>query len=229
MILVTTQNILDLIQKANNSDLEKAMFAEKVKASIKIEQEQVENGLMLIFDDTDHVVLNGLTFNDLLGKKYVNMNIAYRGIELIKHFEGIYLNAYLDIAGIATIGRGTIRYPNGKAVKIGDNCTIEQADEYLMYEIAEKETHVRRLTEGVTLNQGQYDALVSFVYNLGQGSLGRSLLLRKVKANPNDPTIASEFMRWNKAAGKVAEGLTRRRKSEAHLYRTGKLLFFEKD
>ena len=79
----------------------------------------------------------------------VENKIAYRGIELIKHFEGIYLNAYLDAAKIPTIGRGTIRYPNGKKVQIGDTCTVEQADEYLIFELREKEKAVNVLTKGI--------------------------------------------------------------------------------
>lgn len=158
----------------------------------------------------------------------VEKKIAYRGIELIKHFEGLYLSAYLDAAKIPTIGRGTIRYPNGKKVQIGDTCTVEQADEYLLFEIREKEKAVNALVKDVELNQGQFDALVSFAYNLGQGSLSRSTLLKKIKANPNDTSIAKEFLKWNKAGGRELEGLTRRRRSESHLYFTGKLVFFEK-
>lgn len=229
MILLTTSDILALIQKSDNTDNEKADFAEKVKRYESTEGVEVEGGLMLVFDNSEHIVLKGLGTNDLLKKcKMAEKTVAYRGIELIKHFEGLYLNAYLDAAKIPTIGRGTIGYPNGKKVKIGDVCTVEQADEYLLFEIREKEKHVNNLTKGIELTQGQFDALVSFVYNLGQGALGRSALLKKIKANPKDATIPIEFLRWDKAAGRILEGLTRRRKSEAHLYMTGRLLFFDK-
>ena len=68
------------------------------------------------------------------------------------------------------------------------------------------------------LTQNQFNALVSFAFNLGITSLGRSTLLKKVNINPNDPTIANEFAKWNKAGGKVVNGLTKRRAVEAKLY-----------
>ena len=152
MILLTSSDILTLIQKSSNTDSEKAGFAEKAKIYETTEGVAVEGGLMLVFDNSDHIILKGLNTNDLL-KKYNTMakTTAYRGIELIKHFEGLYLSAYLDAAKIPTIGRGTIRYPNGKKVQMGDVCTVEQADEYLLFEIREKETHVNNLTKGIEL------------------------------------------------------------------------------
>jgi lysozyme len=68
------------------------------------------------------------------------------------------------------------------------------------------------------LTQSQFDALTSFCYNLGGGNLKSSTLLKKVNLNPNDPTIKAEFLKWNKAGGKVLAGLTRRREAEATLY-----------
>lgn len=155
------------------------------------------------------------------------MNISYRGIELIKYFEGCYLDAYLDSVKIPTIGYGTIIYPNGEKVKLGDTITKIQANEYLAFEVAQKERAVKKLTEGIQLNQEQYNALVSFVYNCGEGALKRSTLLKRIKTNPKDISIYSEFLKYNKAGGVVNRGLTRRRMSEAHLYQTGKLEFFE--
>ena len=69
-----------------------------------------------------------------------------------------------------------------------------------------------------TINQNQFDALVSFCYNVGASNLRTSTLLRKVNANPNDPTIALEFVKWNRANGRILNGLTRRRRAEAQLY-----------
>ena len=68
------------------------------------------------------------------------------------------------------------------------------------------------------LNDNQFGALVSFAYNIGTGALGRSTLLRMVNANPNDPAIRAEFLKWNRAGGRVLNGLTRRREAEANLY-----------
>ena len=68
------------------------------------------------------------------------------------------------------------------------------------------------------INQNQYDALVSFAYNLGVGALLKSTLFKKLKVNPNDPSIRTEFMRWVNAGGKRLTGLVRRREAEANLY-----------
>lgn len=136
-------------------------------------------------------------------------------IDLIKSFEGLKLKAYQDPIGIWTIGYGTIQYPNGRKVRQGDIITEDHATEYLMHEVNLK-------SKGITaiVNQNQFDALVSFAYNLGTGALNRSTLLKKVKADPCDPTIRNEFMKWVNAGGRQLAGLVRRRKAEADLYFT---------
>lgn len=137
---------------------------------------------------------------------------------LIQHFEGCQLKAYADPIGIPTIGWGTIQYPNGEKVKLGDEINQEQADEYLEHEVNEKTKGIYNLIDVDTLTQHQLDALTSFAYNCGLGNLKSSTLLKKAKVNPNDTTIADEFGRWNKAGGQVLKGLTRRRKAESDLY-----------
>lgn len=150
------------------------------------------------------------------------MKISDKGVELIAQFEGCKLQAYQDSAGIWTIGYGTIMYPSGQKVKKGDKITHEEATTYLKYEISLKSQSVRAFVSNAVLNQNQFDALVSFAYNVGVGALQKSTLLKKVIRNPNDPTIELEFMKWNKARKKgvltVIEGLTKRRQSEADLY-----------
>lgn len=136
--------------------------------------------------------------------------------ELIKSFEGLFLKAYLDPIGIPTIGYGSIRHPNGDRVVMGQRITLEQADEYLRHEVDKVAEQVNALK--LPVNQHQFDALVSFTFNLGIGNLKASTLLKKVSNNPADPTIRTEFNKWNKAGGQVLAGLTRRRKAEAHLY-----------
>lgn len=84
--------------------------------------------------------------------------------------------------------------------------------------LKEFEGSVTGLLNGTPVNANQFDALVSFCYNLGAGNLAKSQLLRFVKANPNDPKIAAEFAKWNRAGGNVVTGLVRRRKKEAQLY-----------
>jgi lysozyme len=137
---------------------------------------------------------------------------------LIKDFEGASLNAYADPIGIPTIGYGTIAYPDGTKVKLGDTITQEQADEYLEYEVNEKAKGVQKAIDTDTLTQGQMDALVSFAYNLGIGNLRSSTLFKKAKLYPNDPTIRDEFDKWVRAGGQILKGLVRRRKAEADLY-----------
>ena len=147
------------------------------------------------------------------------MKINSKGIQLIKTFEGCLLNAYLDSVKIATIGYGATYYQNGSKVKIGDKITQEQANELLVFHLAVFADGVDDLIDS-EINENQFAALVSFAFNLGLGNLKKSTLLKKVNANPNDKSIALEFMKWNKAGGKVLSGLTRRRKSESDLYFT---------
>ena len=144
------------------------------------------------------------------------MNISENGIKFITEFEGLKLKAYLDSIGKATIGIGTITYPNGSKVKIGDVCTKEQAIEYLKFYMIDMEKQINSMVK-VKLTQNQYDALCSFCYNLGCGALKQSTLLKKI--NLGDFKGASEeFLKWNKAGGKVILGLTNRRKAERELF-----------
>lgn len=146
------------------------------------------------------------------------MRASQTGIDLIKSFEGCRLKAYKDAAGIPTIGWGTIRYPSGRRVQMGETITQEQADDYLEYEVNMKAGAVREYVRDVCLRQNQFDALVSFAYNVGTGALGKSTLLKKLKVNPNDPSIRTEFLKWVNAGGKKLKGLVRRREKEAALY-----------
>jgi len=88
----------------------------------------------------------------------------------------------------------------------------------LLDHLKEFEGSVTGLLNGTKVNANQFDALVSFTYNLGAGNLAKSQLLKFVKLNPNDPRIAAEFAKWNRAGGEVSTGLVRRRKKEAQLY-----------
>lgn len=145
------------------------------------------------------------------------MQISIRGLDLIKEFEGFKSKAYPDPATGAkpyTIGYGTTMYPDGMRVKLGDSCTKEQAEKWLEIDCNRRAQAIGNLK----VNQNQFDAIVSFCYNLGLGNWNRSTLRKKIMMNPNDPTIRDEFMKWIRAAGKVMNGLKRRRKAEADLY-----------
>lgn len=150
------------------------------------------------------------------------MKLTEKGINLIKEFEGLRLTAYRDSVGVWTIGYGNTFYEDGTTVKQGDKITQERADS-LFLSILDKFAHQVHgaLTNPERVSDTQFSAMVSLAYNIGIGAFKGSTLLRKVNANPCDPTIPDEFPRWNKAGGKVLAGLTRRRKAEADLYKNG--------
>lgn len=145
-------------------------------------------------------------------------SISPKGLELIKSFEGLSLHAYLCSANVPTIGYGSTYYANDQKVKMGDKITKEQAEILLRKTVRDFEQNVNALLNGTPVNQNQFDALVSFAFNLGTGALAKSTLLKLVKANPNDVAISREFDKWVNAGGKKVKGLVLRRKKEAELY-----------
>ena len=142
-----------------------------------------------------------------------------RGIATIKKFEGLKLKAYLCPAGILTIGYGNTFYENNTKVQPTDKITIDRADQLLFFIVNKFEGEVKKVVKSA-INENQLGALTSFAFNAGTGNLQKSTLLKKVNANPNDPTIRDEFMKWTRAGGKVLNGLVTRRKAEADLYFT---------
>lgn len=141
------------------------------------------------------------------------MKTSNKGIDLIKKYEGFRAKAYKCPAGKWTIG-----YGHTLNVKSTDVISLDEAEYFLKKDVEFAENEVNR--HNLNINQNQFDALVSFVFNLGVGNFTRSTLLRKIKSNPNDPTIREEFEKWIYADGKVLNGLVRRRKDEADLYFT---------
>jgi lysozyme len=135
-----------------------------------------------------------------------------RGIELIKEHEGLHLTAYLCPAGVPSIGWGHTR-----TAKMGQRITLEQAQKLLADDLAMAEGCVHRHVTA-PLHQNQFDALVSFVFNVGCGALQRSTLLRHLNANRHD-LAAKELTRWNRGGGRVLAGLVRRREAEQNLFR----------
>ncbi|WP_150324700.1 lysozyme [Enterobacter hormaechei] len=144
------------------------------------------------------------------------MQTSEKGIALIKQFEGCKLTAYQDSVGVWTIGYGWTQPVDGKPIRAGMTIKQETAERLLKTGLVSYESDVSRLVK-VGLNQGQFDALVSFTYNLGARSLSTSTLLRKLNAG-DYAGAADEFLRWNKAGGKVLNGLTRRREAERALF-----------
>ena len=140
------------------------------------------------------------------------------GIEMIKTFEGFKSAPYKCPAGIPTIGYGATFYPNGKKVTMTDKALTEtESIELLKHMLVSFEKYVDSYCRD-DINQNQFDALVSFAYNLGPSNLKSSTLLKKVNANPADESIKLEFMKWVKAGGKTLKGLVARREAKSKLY-----------
>lgn len=139
------------------------------------------------------------------------MKTSKEGIDFIKSFEKLRLQAYLCEANKLTIGYGHTRN-----VKIGQTCTVAEAEQMLAEDIAVAEKAVNTIKQELT--QNQYDSLVSLCFNIGNENFKTSTLYRKVNADPNDPTIKGEFVRWIYCKKKKSKGLTRRRIEEAKIY-----------
>lgn len=146
-------------------------------------------------------------------KKGGNMKLSEKGANLIKQYEGLRLNAYQDSGGVWTIG-----YGHTGGVQPGDVITREEADALFWADVEKFVRGVNRLKQGTRLTQNQFDALVSFSFNCGLGALERSTLLKKVKRNPNDPTIEDAFKQWRYVKGVENAGLLARRQKESNLY-----------
>lgn len=138
-------------------------------------------------------------------------------IDLIKSFESCRLTAYQDTGGLWTIGWGH----KSQTIHAGDTITQAQADAYMLSDVRECALTVSRLISGsIVLTQGQFDACVSFAYNVGTGRFQNSTLLKKIKSG-DMAGAADEFLKWNEVAKKVVAGLTRRRKAERELFLGG--------
>jgi lysozyme len=131
---------------------------------------------------------------------------------LVRQFEGCRLQAYLDSVGIPTIGVGHTR-----GVKMGDHCTVQQADLWLSQDLEDAAAAVASLVK-VPLTQGQFDALVSLTYNCGAKAIGKSTLIKLINQGSME-AAAYEFPKWCKAGGKVLAGLLNRRKAEMELFK----------
>jgi len=148
------------------------------------------------------------------------MKVSKKGLDLIKKHEGFRNHPYLCPAGVPTIGYGNTYYADGRKVRMTDRpITSSEATELLcdILDIFEKGV-TRVVTKPIT--QNQFDALISFTYNLGLGALKSSTLLKKVNKDPNDPYIDFEFQKWVLVNGMESKGLRKRRNQESWLYFT---------
>jgi lysozyme len=177
---------------------------------------------MIILTGTSISVFLGLALFLYFHFKKTNtstMNLSDTGLRMLKKLEGLRLTAYKDSAGVWTIG-----YGHTGNVRSGQTITSEEAETLLLSDVSIHENAVKSL--GVSLSQNKFDALCCFSFNVGKSAFLKSTLAKKVKANPNDTTIISEFARWKIAGGVVNNGLVARRKTEAEMYNTGELEFF---
>ncbi len=142
------------------------------------------------------------------------MQLSSNALHLLKQWETCKLEAYQDVGGVWTIGWGSIQ-----GVFPGTTISQQQADQRLAKDVQEKCAAVSTLVK-VPLTQNQFDALLIFTYNLGEGTLSRSTLLKLV--NKKDFSgAAAEFLKWNHVDGKEVAGLTRRRQAEKELFCNG--------
>ena len=140
------------------------------------------------------------------------MRASAQLVEKLKEMEGLRLETYLDAAGVPTIGYGH----TGRDVRMGDRITKYWAEDLLQRDLRAVEEGVRAL--GVARTQGQFDALVSFAFNVGVDRLSTSMLLRRIRDGDSRELIVGEFMRWVWAGGRRQKGLERRRAWEAERF-----------
>lgn len=140
------------------------------------------------------------------------MQTSENGLDLIRKYEGLRLATYVCPGGKLTIGYGH----TGPDVSTGKKIDVEQANALLVNDVKRFERSVNELVK-VPISQGMFDALISFAFNLGAGSLKSSTLLKKLNAADLEGA-ADEFLKWNKSKGKVLAGLTARRESERELF-----------
>lgn len=179
----------------------------------KLSSDQVEAGDAII-------AMNGLPiFAKVIGFSLANSSqrdISELGFHFIREFEGFEAKAYLDTGGVWTIGFGTIKYPNGKRVVKGDVCTQSEAEQWLKNDSkwvdACLDKHIK-----VNVTQNQFDALGSFVYNVGETAFIKSTMLTLINQN-SMTAAASQFDRWVFDNGKRIQGLVNRRAKERKLF-----------
>jgi lysozyme len=148
------------------------------------------------------------------------MRLDKKGYDLIKSFEGLSLKPYKCSANISTIGYGSTYYENGIKVQMSDAPITGARAEILLKNVADRFAQKVANLIKKPVTQNQFNALVSFAFNVGSGALASSTLLKLVNENPNNAMISKEFLKWNKANGKTIQGLTNRRIKESALYFT---------
>lgn len=178
-----------------------------------VKQNQVDNLNPILASSFRYNLIEGL-FGAASGLK----RLSDKGVAFIEHWEGLKLQAYRDSKGLPTIGIGTTRYPDGTKVKMGDTCTKAQAYEWFRFDVARFEAYVNRIIK-VPLNQNQFDALLSLVYNIGETNFTDGSVDDKINANQNDAALKTWALYVN-SGGKKIDGLVNRRNAEIKLFRS---------
>lgn len=138
--------------------------------------------------------------------------VPNEAVELVKRFEGLRLQSYKCPAGVWTIGYGA----TGPGIGPGLTWTVEECERRLIHDLEACEAAALRLSPQLVLADRQRAAVISFIFNLGAGAYGRSRFRERLDAG-DVPGARAEIARWNKAAGIVLPGLTKRRAAEAEL------------
>lgn len=149
------------------------------------------------------------------------MSISQAGIDLIKKYEGCRLFAYRDSVGVATIG-----YGHTKGVTMGQAITQQQAEAFLRDDIREAESVLHAMD--INFKQQQFDALCSWIFNLGSGNFLRSSMCLKMTTQADDEEVTDQLIRWCNAGGKPLVGLMKRRAEEANMF-LGRRRYIVKD
>lgn len=160
-----------------------------------------------------------LFFNFLLNWKHKRkMRISQKCENKLKEYESLQLNAYACPAGVLTIGWGHTGLVDGKKIELGMAITKAKAQELFEQDIAAVENPLANEPFANRFSQGQWDALVSFIYNVGWGNYKKSTLRKRINEDIHHADIPNQFRRWNKANGKVLAGLVKRREWEIEQY-----------
>lgn len=184
----------------------------------KLTQEQVVAGDKVIAQQGLEVFAKMINYSidTTTGVTTGLLDISNAGYKLIRSFEGFSAKAYKDTGGVWTIGFGTIKYPNGKAVAAGDTCTQAQAEEWMKNDCKWVDACLDKVVK-VKISQNQFDALASFVYNVGETAFVKSTMLTLINQNALN-SAADQFERWIFDNGKQIQGLVNRRSKEKALF-----------
>lgn len=160
--------------------------------------------------------IGATTYSVLLSRADYQQDLTTEGLELIKEFEGLRLEAYLCEANVASIGYGSTRYLNGSRVKLGDTISKEYAEKLLLFTLDFYKKEVRKLVKQ-PITDNQFSALVSLTYNIGINAFRNSTLLKYLNQGLYQE-VGNEFIRWSKIGDKISQGLLNRRNKERVLW-----------